>query len=263
VLGKTHAIIVASPRGRTGKTLLARLIVEHFLLNGVPHVIFDTDAVERKLAGFFPDRTIVVDLDRVPDQMKLFDTLSASGRSAQVIDLTHRSFRKFFQLMRDIDYVAEAKATGIEPIIFYLPDGEVESYEQGMALRDQFRDIGFVLVRNDALGEPSREALRNPSFAAFVSHAPRMVLPRLDQLFLTAIGDPKLSLSEFMRHSLARGSAGRVTPGQMSIAYMSREVRGGITNWLQTAFNEIRRVLHEADVRRDILAQERPTAGGE
>jgi hypothetical protein len=256
---KKHAIIVASPRARTGKTLLSRLIVDHLLLSGVPHVVFDTDAVERRLAGFFPDRSIVIDLDRVPDQMKLFDTLNSPVAITQVIDLTHRSFKKFFSLVRDIDFFSEAKAMGFEPVIFYIPDGEAEAYEQGIALRDQFRDSGFVLVRNEGLGEPSRESLRNPSFAAFVAHAPRMILQRLDPFFLTAIGDPKLSLSEFLRRSLMRESPAKMGTDQMSIAYMSREARSGITAWLQGALNEIRRVLHEAEVRRDLLSHDRPT----
>jgi hypothetical protein len=89
-----------------------------------------------------------------------------------------------------------------------------------------------------------------------------MVLPRLDPFFLTAIADPKLSLSDFMRRSVARGSPFGLAPDQMSIAYLSREARAGITVWLQTAFAEIRRVLQETDIRTDILAQERPTAEG-
>jgi hypothetical protein len=257
---KKHAIIIASPRARTGKTLLARVIVEHLLLSGIPHVVFDTDAVERRLASFFPDRSIVIDLDRTPDQMKLFDTLSSPVAVTQLIDLTHRSFRKFFSLMREIDFVAEARASGFEPVIFFIPDGETDSYEQGIALRDQFRDSGFVLVRNEALGEPSRESLRNPSFATFVAHAPRMTFQRLDPFFLTAIADPKLSLSEFMRRTLMREPSSRMATDQMSIAYMSREARSGITTWLQSTFNEIRRVLQEAEVRKDLLSHDRPNA---
>lgn len=257
---RKHVIIVASPRARTGKTLLARLIAEYLAFNGVPHVNFDTDAVDQRLAAFFPGKTTVIDLDRVTDQMKLFDSLAAPSRVTQVIDLTHRSFRKFFTLMREIDYVAEAKASGFEPVIFYIPDGEADSYEQGMTIRDQFRDAAFVLVRNEAMGEPSREALRNSSFAAFVSHAPRMILDRLDPFFLTAIGDARLSLSEFMRRTLARESPGRLAADQLSMAYLSREARSGITAWLQSGFNEVRRVLDEADRRQALLAHDRPTA---
>ena len=115
-------------------------------------------------------------------------------------------------------------------------------------------------MRNEALGEPTREALRNPSFAAFVGHTPRMTLQRLDPFFLTAIADPKLSLSEFMRRSLMRESPSRMATEQMSIAYMSREARSGITVWLQSAFTEIRRVLQEAELRRDLLSHDRPNA---
>ena len=47
---------------------------------------------------------------------------------------------------------------------------------------------------------------------------------------------------------------------QMSIAYMSREARSGITVWLQSAFTEICRVLQEAELRRDLLSHDRPNA---
>lgn len=258
MLDQKHVIIIASPRARTGKTLFARLMVEYLAYSGVPHVVFDTDAVERQLATFFPGKTTVIDLERVPDQMKMFDSLAAPAPTTQVIDLTHRSFQKFFSLMRDIDYVSEAKASGIEPVIFYIPDGEAASYEQGMAVRDQFRASAFVLVRNEALGEPSREALRNPSFMALTSHTPRMTLPQLDSFFLTAIGDTRLSLSDFLRRTLARGSPARLAPDQMSIAYLSREARAGITIWLQAGFTEIGRALREADRRQALLSHDGP-----
>ncbi|HEY7459985.1 MAG TPA: hypothetical protein VH765_14670 [Xanthobacteraceae bacterium] len=257
---KKYSIIVASPRARTGKTLLARLVVEHFVLSGVPHVIFDTDAVDKKLAGYFPEKTVVVDFDRVPDQMKLFDTLGSPVATTQVVDLTHRSFRKFFKLMREIDYVNEAKASGFEPVVLFIPDTEADSYEQGMEIREWLRGVGFALVRNEAVGEPSREALRNLSFAAFVSNMPRLTLTRLDPFFYSAIADPKFSLSEFMRRSLMRESPSPVIAEQLSLAYMSREARSGITAWAQAAFSEIRRVLREVEIRTDLLSHDRPNA---
>jgi hypothetical protein len=260
VADKPYAIIIASPRARTGKTLLARLFVDYFQLNGISHTVFDTDPVERKLASFFPDKTIVVDLDRVTDQMKLFDTSGGPVHAHQVIDLTHRSFRKFFALVRDIDFIAEARASGLEPLIVFIPEGDADSYEQGAALRAQFPDCGFVLVHNEVLGEPSRDILRKDHLAAFLSQVMRMALPRLDPFFLSAIADPKLSLSEFMRRSLSRELPSRLAPEQMSLAYLSREARSGISAWLSKVFAEIARILHEAQVRRDALLVERPVA---
>jgi hypothetical protein len=129
-----------------------------------------------------------------------------------------------------------------------------------MEIREWLRGVGFALVRNEAVGEPSREALRNLSFAAFVSNMPRLTLTRLDPFFYSAIADPKFSLSEFMRRSLMRESPSPVIAEQLSLAYMSREARSGITAWAQAAFSEIRRVLREVEIRTDLLSHDRPNA---
>src|SRR5262245_33061294 len=126
---KSYTYIVTSLHGRTGKTLLSRLFADEAIFAGHHPEIFDTDIAERKLASYFPGRAVPVDLDRVPDQMKLFDTLTAPAAVPRVIDVTHRSFRKFFKLIQEIGYVAEARSRNIEPVIVYIPDREEESYE--------------------------------------------------------------------------------------------------------------------------------------
>lgn len=254
---KKHVLIVASPRPRVGKTLLARVLADHLSLSGEARRLFDSDAADARLTEFFPGGTTVVDLERVPDQMKLFDSLAMEPASSQIIDLTHRSFGKFFGLMRDINYVAEAKAAGLETVIFYIPDSEPDSYEQGLALRDRFRECGFVLVKNAAIGEPSRETLRNGSFLALSGHSPSIVLRQLDPFLVSAVEDVRLSLSDFMRRSMLRQSPAPLSPDQMSLAYLSLEARNGITAWLQPTFNEIRRALRDTDLQADILAHDR------
>jgi hypothetical protein len=256
VPNKLHAIVVASPRARTGKTLLSRLIADHLTLSGEPRTIFDTDASDRRLNAFFPDAT-VVDVDRVPDQMKLFDSLAGPVKTSLVIDLTHRSFAKFFGLLRDIEFVAEAKASGINPVVFFIPGTDAESYEQGHAIRERFRECGFVLVKNTVLGEPSRDALRSPAFIDLASHNPKAILPALDPFFVPAIEDPRLSLSEFLRRSMMKESPSSLSPDRVSIAYLSLEARNAISIWLQKSFNEIRRALKETDLRAEILAHDR------
>ncbi|MDO8533727.1 MAG: hypothetical protein Q7S17_03170 [Xanthobacteraceae bacterium] len=245
---KNFAIIVASLRARNGKTLLARLIADYFLLTGDKPEIFDTDAVERKLAGFFPELSTVIDLDRVPDQMKLFDTLQAALPATQVIDVTHRSFQKFFKLMRDIDYAAEARSRGIEPVIFYIPDRDPESYEQGRLLRERCKDCSFVLVENAFVGEIGKDTRRSTAYAAFKSHYLRMTLPQLDPFFTGVIEDPKLSLSDFMRPAQAERPA-RMPSAQLSLAHLSREAGDGIRLWLKEVFKNLKWVMDELKLR--------------
>lgn len=254
---KKHVLIAASSRPRTGKTLLARLLAGHVALSGGRRLIFDTDAADKRLHAYFPQEAKVIDLDRVPDQMKLFDALPNHSDASQVIDLTHRSFGKFFRLMQDMGYVDEAKALGIEPVIFYLPDGSAESYEQGFALRERFRRCGFVLVRNEVAGEPGREALNSPGMVGLAGHKPHMRLPLLDPFFASAIDDPNLSLSEFLRHATRGEGLPPLSPGRMPIAYLSLEARKGISAWLQIAFNEVRRALQYTDIQAQIVAHDR------
>lgn len=249
--GKNFAIIVASMRARTGKTLLARLIADYFLLAGRRIEIFDTDAVEKSLTAAFPEKSAVIDLERTVDQMKLFDTLAAPMPESQVIDLTHRSFQKFFKLMRDSDYVSEAKARGIEPVIFYIPDRDVETYEQGRAIRDFFHDAAFVLTENAFLGEIQKEARRSQSYLAFRNHRPTLAMPQLDPFFAGVVMDPQFSLSEFMRRSKATDPNASLLPppGQQSLAYLSRETRSAVTAWLKQVFGKLEDVLNEIESR--------------
>ena len=147
------AIIVASARARSGKTLLARLLAEHFILSGQQPAIFDTDATAAPLVARFPNDAIALDIDRVTDQMALFDGLSAPAANSRIVDLTHGAFKKFFDLMLDSDYIREARANGIEPVVFYIAGTDQEAFEQANELRYRIGDCPFVFVENACLGE--------------------------------------------------------------------------------------------------------------
>jgi hypothetical protein len=95
------AAFVTSVHARTGRTLLARVLAEHFVLSGQRPLIFDTDPVEHRLQSCFPHDTIVVDLNEVRDQMTLFDTLAAPSPESRVADVSHQAFRKFFRVMSE------------------------------------------------------------------------------------------------------------------------------------------------------------------
>ena len=83
------AAIVSSLNGRTGKTLLARVLADYFVLSGNRPLVFDTDATEQTLHASFPYDTMVADLSEVRDQMMLFDTLAGRSCEARVVDVSH------------------------------------------------------------------------------------------------------------------------------------------------------------------------------
>ena len=244
---KSYTYIVASLHGRTGKTLLSRLLADEAILSGHHPEIFDTDVSERKLASYFPERAVAIDLDRVPDQMKLFDTLTAPAAVPRVVDVTHRAFRKFFKLMQEIGYAAEARSHGTEPVIVYILDREEESYIQGRVLRDHFRDCHFIIVENALLGKPDKQIQQGTAYRALTGNDLTLHLPALDPMFVGVIDDPKLSLSEFMSETPVERRT-----GELSLAYLSLEARASIRVWLKEIFGEIHRLNEIVNLRSDL-----------
>jgi hypothetical protein len=236
-------MIVASLHAQAGKTLLARAMTEYFVLSGKHPVIFDTDFSERRLCACFPYDAIVVDLNNVRGQMALFDTLAKPFDETRVVDVTPRSFRRFFNLMRDTDFVAEARANRVEPVILYIVDRNPESFEEGWELRERFPDCTFVVVGNAFARPPRDSTRRTPGYRALDAHDLHMVMPALDAAFAGVIEDPGLSLSDLIRQPLSLGRSPRAR-GDISF-----EAHAAVRAWLVRMFQEFHWVTQQVERR--------------
>lgn len=212
--------------------------MDHFSQSRESVEIFDTDAANPKLAEHFLGLSTVLDLDKVRDQMSLFDRLAAPAAQVQIVDVTARSFKKFFDLMRESDYVTEARARNVETVIFYIPGQDAESYEAGGRLLARFPDCAFVTAENEHLGEIDKYARVGDGYLALKQHARRMLIPRLDSLFALALAESKLSLGDFVGEPPAER-----TPAHTSIAYASAHMRAGIGRFAKSLFEQIERAM--------------------
>ena len=73
-MAKPAVILVGADKGGVGKTTVSRTLADYFTAHQVPFRAFDTEAPKGTLKRFHPDLTDVVDINKVPDQMKIFDT---------------------------------------------------------------------------------------------------------------------------------------------------------------------------------------------
>src|SRR5258708_28574094 len=78
-------IIVGADKGGVGKTTVARTLLDYFTAHQIPARAFDTEAPKGTLKRFHPDTTDIVDINLVPDQMKIFDTLNSAQAAVTVI----------------------------------------------------------------------------------------------------------------------------------------------------------------------------------
>ena len=81
---RSSVTIVASPRPRVGKTLLARILVDFHLHEGRPVAGFDLNGGEDTLAQFLPEHATAATIGDVNGQMALFDRLIADDGVAKV-----------------------------------------------------------------------------------------------------------------------------------------------------------------------------------
>ena len=86
-MAKPAVILVGADKGGVGKTTVSRTLVDYFTAHQVPIRAFDTEAPKGTLKRFHPDLTDVVDITKVPDQMKIFDTLNSAEATVTLIDV--------------------------------------------------------------------------------------------------------------------------------------------------------------------------------
>jgi hypothetical protein len=184
---------------------------------------------------------VVAELGETRDQMTLFDTLAARAPEARVVDVSHHVFRKFFRLVQECHFVAEARARQVEPVIFYIADRNPDAYEEGRILRDRFAECALVLVENDFIGRVKDVTRRSAGYRAFDTHDLCMTLPLLDRAVMDLIEERHVSLSDIMSKPLSRSDDAR--------AELSFEQREEVRGWLVQVFRGLHQVIRAIELR--------------
>jgi hypothetical protein len=149
---RSSITIVASPRPRVGKTLVARLLTDFHLSEKRKVVAFDLNAGERTLSQFLPQQTVAASIRDVNGQMALFDRLVAGDDTTKIIDLGHESYESFFSLAHQIDFTEEARQRSIAVAILFMVTPDQTSVTAYRNLRERFARAMLVPLHNEMLG---------------------------------------------------------------------------------------------------------------
>ena len=192
----TPLYIICSPQRSVGKTLLARLLTEFYLIDARPVAAFDLADEGPQLADFLPRCTTIADICDAPGQMALFDGIIADRRATKIIDLSHRTFKDFFTIAEKIEFFAEARRQGIEPLILFMIDPGPKSAKAYTILRRWFAEASLLPVRNQlvAKGIPYCSAFPNGS-TMNVS----LEIPLLGSALKPLVEQPSFSFADFWR----------------------------------------------------------------
>jgi hypothetical protein len=190
--------IVASPRPRVGKTLIARLLIEFFHASGRALVGYDLQPREPALAGRFPSLVWPVDISGTRGQMELFDRLIADTASTRVIDLGYAPFEQFFSVMAEIGFVPEAQSRMIEPIVLFVTDSAASTARSYGELREMLPTTTFVPVHNESVSV----MFSKEDFPPTRPECGVIRLPRLSPIVRGVVDRPSFSFAEYMNQQL-------------------------------------------------------------
>lgn len=217
----TLVFISCSPHPRTGVSTTARLLTDFYLSRQTQVEGFDTDPHEPQYGALFPQCVRVVDATDIRGQISLFDRLLVHDEIPKIIDIWHRSYERFFSIVKDIGFIEEARRHSVEPVVLFHVDATEAALARALALSAAWKDLTMIAIHNEGaspLGAQAREILsRYPARRKFV-FAP------LDAPIAKMLERREFSLSRFLL----------APPSDMSIV-----VRAGLKAWLAPIFTQL------------------------
>ncbi len=192
---RTPIFICASPRSRVGKTLLARLLADYYRADDRDITAFDLSPDEFALASFLPAYTAVSSIGDTRGQMALFDDLLVADEVPKIVDVGQALFERFFAVLRDIDFVDEARHRFLMPIVLFPGDPDARSRQAYAMLHDRFPDLAIVPVMNAAVPHPMRYQEHFP--ASRVGTTP-ISIPALAAVIKGVIDRPGFSFANYL-----------------------------------------------------------------
>jgi hypothetical protein len=226
--GPAPIYVVCSPSRQVGKTLLARLLAEHYVADARPVAAFDLADEGPQLADFLPERVTLADVYDMRGQMRFFDGLIEDNTVAKVIDVSHRAFNAFFAVAETIGLFEEARRRGIEPLILFLIDPDPLAAETYAMLRRRFPGTSLLPVRNlmVARGLPYGAAFPHASTLAVA-----LELPVLGPGARALIEREKFSFADFgaaPRPDLPRRAGEELQTWLRRLRFQFREIELGL-----------------------------------
>ncbi|MGH6682962.1 MAG: hypothetical protein ACRECA_03385 [Pseudolabrys sp.] len=147
-MARPAVILVGADKGGVGKTTVARTLLDYFAAHQMPTRAFDTESPRGTLKRFHPDVTEVVDVTAVPDQMKIFDTLSSSEAWVTVIDVRAGLLSSTLQALSDIGFLESAKKGQISFAVFHILGPSIASLDEIAETSRFVGDANYFLVKN-------------------------------------------------------------------------------------------------------------------
>ena len=154
--------IVCSDRGRNGKTLLARVLTDHLLIEERDPFCFDLAVPEGGLRAYFPGRTALIDIADETSRARLFDILLSRAGRDYVIDVPSAQLAGFCEAAGEAALPEAARARGFRLCVLFVVDRDPASLKSALALEEMLQPDLLAPVVNRFLGSSLPDGVPGP-----------------------------------------------------------------------------------------------------
>jgi len=246
-MAKPAVVVVGADKGGVGKTTVSRTLLDYFSANNVPTRAFDTEYPRGTLKRFHPEITEIVDINSTPDQMKIFDTLSAVAPSVTVIDVRAGLMSPTLAALRDIGFLDAARSGQITFAVFHILGSSIASLDEIAETANFMIGAKYFLVKNFINNTSFFEwdqATYNSYFHR-IKDATEITIPKLNEM---AFEQVEVSSVPFLKFVANKG------PHDEAANY-SFVLRGYVRHWLANVWSEYDRIKLT-----DIVGSAKPAA---
>ena len=248
-MAKPTVVVVGADKGGVGKTTVSRTLLDYFTAHHVATRAFDTEAPKGTLKRFHPDITDVVDVTSVPDQMRIFDTLSTTDASVTVLDVRAGLLSPTLRALRDIGFLEAVKKGQLNFVVFHILGSSIASLNEIEDTSSFTTDAKYFLVKN-YFNNTTFFEWDQATYASYFKKfkdAVEISIPKLNEMAYEQVELASVPFLTFVANKNLKGDA----------ANYSFVLRGYVRHWLGNVWGEYDRVKLN-----DIIAAGNANAAG-
>jgi hypothetical protein len=233
-MARPAVILVGADKGGVGKTTVSRTLLDYFGAHQTPTRAFDTEAPRGTLHRFHPDRTEIVDVTQIADQMKIFDTLGSADAKVTVIDIRAGLLSPTLQALNDIGFIESAKKGQITFAVFHILGPSIASLEEIAETARFVGDANYFLVKNH-INDTSFFDWDPSTYNSYfnqIKNAKDITIPKLNEMATEQVEVASVPYVQFVANKNAKGE-----PANYSFV-----LRGYVRHWHGNVWGEYDRV---------------------
>jgi len=231
---KPAVVLIGADKGGVGKTTVARTLLDYFVDRRVSARAFDTEVPKGTLKRFHPDVTDIVDINHVPDQMRIFDTVNSTDASVTLIDVRAGLLSPTLRALRNIGFIEAAKKGHITFVVFHVLGPSIASLDEIVETAAYLGDGKYFMVKN-FINNTHFFEWDEATHAAYFKKIPDAVeitIPKLPEMASEQVDLASVSFATFIANKKKSGD-----PASYSFV-----LRGYVRHWLDTVWAEYDRV---------------------